>query len=53
MTEADKCEQNMQKAGLKVVKPDIAAFKAAMKPAYDKLGYTQLRSQLYKEIGKK
>lgn len=52
MEEADKCEKEMEAAGITVVQPDIAAFKEAVKPAYDKLGYTQLREQLYKEIGK-
>ena len=52
MAEADKDEQEMIKAGLTVVQPDIAAFKEAVKPAYEKLGFTQLREQLYKEIGK-
>lgn len=52
MAEAEKDEQEMIKAGLTVVQPDIAAFKEAVKPAYEKLGFTQLREQLYKEIGK-
>ena len=51
--EADKCEKKMKLAGLKVVKPDNKAFKAAVEPAYKKLGYTKLRDELYKEIGKK
>ncbi len=52
LAEADKCEQEMVKAGLVVIEPDTAPFKEAVKPAYDKLGYTELREQLYKEIGK-
>ena len=53
IAEADKAEKAMQKSGLKVVKPDMAAFKKAIEPAYKKLGYDKLRTELYKEIGKK
>ena len=43
----------MVKAGLKVSVPsDLAAFKKAVDPVYDELGYTKLRAELYKEIGK-
>lgn len=52
LVEADQAEAEMVKAGLKVVEPDIAAFKEATKPVYDKLGFTELRKALYKEIGK-
>ena len=31
---------------------DIAAFRAASEAAYEALGFTELRTQLYKEIGK-
>lgn len=53
IAEANKAEKAMQKAGLKTVKPDMAAFKKAIEPAYKKLGYDKLRADLYKEIGKK
>ena len=52
LAEADKSEQQMADAGLTIVEPDLDAFKAAMEPAYEKLGYKDLREQLYKEIGK-
>ena len=32
--------------------PDVAAFKKAAEAAYEKLGFTALRAQIYKEIGK-
>lgn len=52
MTEAENCEKKMIEAGLTIVEPDVEAFKEAVEPAYEKLGYTELREQLYKEIGK-
>lgn len=52
MAEAEATEQQMVEAGMTVVEPDIEAFKAAMEPVYEKLGYVELREQLYKEIGK-
>lgn len=52
VAEAENCEKKMEEAGLTIVEPDVEAFKAAMEPAYEKLGYTKLREQLYQEIGK-
>ncbi len=52
LAEADRCEQEMVKAGLTVIEPDTAPFKEAVKPAYEKLGLAELRAKLYKEIGK-
>ena len=52
MTEADEAEKAMVEGGMTVVEPDVAPFKAAVDPVYDKLGYAELREQLYKEIGK-
>lgn len=52
MTEVAEAEKQMIEAGLTVIEPDIAPFKAAVEPVYEKLGYTELREQLYKEIGK-
>lgn len=52
MAEVEADEKLMEEAGLTVVEPDIEAFKEAVEPVYDKLGYTELREQLYKEIGK-
>lgn len=52
MAEVADAEKKMVEAGLTIVEPDIAPFKAAVEPVYDKLGYTELREQLYKEIGK-
>lgn len=51
-SESSKAEEEMKKSGLKVIEPNIAAFKESVKPAYEKLGYTQLREKLYQEIGK-
>lgn len=52
LAEADKDEKLMVEAGLTIVEPDLDAFKAAAETAYEKMGYTELREQLYKEIGK-
>lgn len=52
LAEAENCEKQMAEAGLTIVEPDIEAFKAAVEPAYEKMGYTELREQLYEEIGK-
>ncbi len=48
----EESEKEMVKAGLTVIEPDTAPFKEAVKAAYDKLGFTELRESLYKEIGK-
>ncbi|MDT4762215.1 C4-dicarboxylate TRAP transporter substrate-binding protein [Sphaerochaeta sp. PS] len=50
--EADKSEALMVKAGLTIVKPDLAPFKKAVEPAYVKMGYLDLRNEIYKAIGK-
>ncbi|MCI6886918.1 MAG: C4-dicarboxylate TRAP transporter substrate-binding protein [Lachnospiraceae bacterium] len=52
MKEADEAEKKMVEAGMTVVEPDLAPFKEAVDPVYEKLGYAELRAQLYKEIGK-
>lgn len=52
MAEVEADEKLMQEAGLTIVEPDIAPFKEAVEPVYEKLGYSELREQLYKEIGK-
>ena len=52
MTEADEAEKAMVEAGMTIVEPDLAPFKAAVDPVYEKLGYAELRDKLYKEIGK-
>jgi tripartite ATP-independent transporter DctP family solute receptor len=46
-------EAQMEKAGVTIVRPDLAPFKALVEGAYKKLGYEKLRYQIYKEIGKK
>lgn len=53
LEEADKCEKLMKEGGLTVIEPDTAPFKAAAEEAYKKLGYLELRNQVYDEIGKK
>ena len=52
MTEAEEAEKKMVEAGVTIVEPDLAPFKAAVDPVYEKLGYAELRESLYKEIGK-
>ena len=52
MAEIEDAEKKMVEAGVTVIEPDVAPFKEAVDPIYDKLGYTELREQLYKEIGK-
>jgi len=52
MKEADEAEQQMKDAGLTVIEPDVQPFKDAVKPVYEKLGFAELRQQIYKEIGK-
>jgi TRAP-type C4-dicarboxylate transport system substrate-binding protein len=50
--ECETDEQEMVKNGLQVNTPDLQPFKDAVAGEYDALGYTDLRAQLYKEIGK-
>lgn len=52
MSEADEAEKKMVEAGMTIVEPDVAPFKALVDPVYEKLGYAELRAQLYEEIGK-
>lgn len=52
LAEADKNEQLMKDAGLTVIEPDLEPFKAAAEAAYEKMGYTELRDELYAAIGK-
>lgn len=52
MAEVEDAEKKMVEAGLTVIEPDVQPFKDAVEPVYEKLGYTELREQLYKEIGK-
>ncbi|MDR1952058.1 MAG: C4-dicarboxylate TRAP transporter substrate-binding protein [Elusimicrobiota bacterium] len=46
-------EASMVKAGITIIRPNLAPFKAAVESAYQKLGYDKLRDKIYKEIGKK
>ena len=52
MAEVEEDEKLMVEAGMTVVEPDVAPFKAAVEPVYEKLGYAELRDQLWSEIGK-
>ena len=52
MAEVEDAEKKMAEAGMTIVEPDVAPFKALVDPVYEKLGYAELREQLYKEIGK-
>ena len=52
---ASEYEGLMAEKGMTIIPPeeiDIAAFRAASEAAYEALGFTDLRTQLYKEIGK-
>lgn len=46
-------EAQMEKAGITIIRPDRAPYKALVESAYKKLGYDKLRAQIYAEIGKK
>jgi len=50
---AKDLEAELVKQGITVVNVDKAPFQKAADAAYDKLGFTTLRTQIYKEIGKK
>ena len=52
MSEVEDAEKKMAEAGMTIVEPDVEPFKALVDPVYEKLGYAELREQLYKEIGK-
>jgi TRAP-type C4-dicarboxylate transport system substrate-binding protein len=49
---SDEYEQQMVDKGMERVEVDIPAFKKAAEKAYDVLGFTELRKQIYEEIGK-
>jgi TRAP-type C4-dicarboxylate transport system substrate-binding protein len=49
---ATELEEVMVKQGITVVSVDKAAFVKAADAAYEKLGFTDLRKQIYAEIGK-
>lgn len=44
-------EQTLKDNGMTIVEVDKEVFREAVKPAYEKLGWTELREQLYKEGG--
>lgn len=44
--------EKLTEYGMVTTNPDVAAFKKASEKAYEKLGFTALRAQIYKEIGK-
>lgn len=44
-------EQTLVDNGMEIVEVDKDAFKTAVKTAYDQLGWTELRQQLYTEAG--
>jgi TRAP-type C4-dicarboxylate transport system substrate-binding protein len=49
---ADEYEAMMIQKGMILVKPDVAAFKAAAEKAYKELGFLDLRTKIFKELGK-
>ncbi|MCR5724967.1 MAG: C4-dicarboxylate TRAP transporter substrate-binding protein [Treponema sp.] len=52
-SKAAELEAELVRQGITVVDVDKEPFKKAADAAYEKLGFTNLRSQIYKEIGKK
>ena len=52
MSEVEDAEKKMAEAGMTIIEPDVTPFKEAVEPVYEKLGYAELRAQLYEEIGK-
>lgn len=44
-------EKTLTDNGMTIVEVDKDIFREAVKPAYEKLGWTELREQLYKEAG--
>ncbi len=44
-------EQTLKDNGMTIVEVDKDIFRDAVKTAYEKLGWTELREQLYKEAG--
>ena len=50
--EIEEIEKKLTEYGMVTTQPDVAAFKKAADAAYQKLGFTELRAQIYKEIGK-
>ncbi len=49
----DDIEKKLTEYGMVTTYPDVPAFKKAAEAAYEKLGFTKLREQVYQEIGKK
>lgn len=47
----DDMEKTLTDNGMTIVEVDKDVFREAVKPAYEKLGWTELREQLYKEAG--
>jgi TRAP-type C4-dicarboxylate transport system substrate-binding protein len=47
----DEMAQILTDNGMQIVEVDRAAFEEAAKTAYEQLGWTELREQLYKEAG--
>ncbi|MDR1533721.1 MAG: C4-dicarboxylate TRAP transporter substrate-binding protein [Planctomycetota bacterium] len=45
-------EKKLTEYGMISTQPEVAAFKKAAEAAYEKLNFTALRTQVYKEIGK-
>lgn len=45
-------EEKLKAEGMEIVEPDVEVFKKAAEKAYEVLGLTELRQQIYKEMGK-
>ncbi len=48
---ADDYEKQMVEKGMQVIESDVEAFKSAAETAYQELGFTELRDQIFEEIG--
>lgn len=46
-------EKTLVDSGMQIVDVDVEAFKLAVEPAYDELGYRALKDQIDSELGKK
>ncbi len=45
-------EKQLVSYGIEIIEPDVAAFVKASDAAYEKLGFTDLRKEIYAQIGK-
>jgi len=48
----EEYDEKLAAEGIEFIEPNVAAFKEAAESAYEVLGFTELREQIYEEIGK-